>query len=101
MVFVKNHVLRINRLRGKRAEALKLTLAVHILTIYRSNTSITTSSIVFRIKYLHDMFRPTWPHSSNTQYIQSTWEEINIKLYSNKGYLIITEVIIMCKRLCY
>jgi len=34
MVIVKNHVLRINMLRGKSAEALKLKLAVHILTKY-------------------------------------------------------------------
>ena len=34
MVIVKNHVLRNKILRGKRAEALKLKLAVYILTAY-------------------------------------------------------------------
>ena len=33
MVIVKNHVLRLNMPRGKRAEALKLKLAIQILTI--------------------------------------------------------------------
>jgi len=34
MVIVKNHVLHNNMLRGKRTEALKWKLAVHILTTY-------------------------------------------------------------------
>jgi len=68
---------------------------VWLFTIYSKHPFVVTYKLYWNkpsvtIKFLfftefsieYDMFRPIWPSSSNTQYVQSMWEAIsNMKFY--------------------
>jgi hypothetical protein len=59
---------------------------VMIYKLHSSNLSTTPKCVLFSEFSIHYyMFRPTWPSSGHTQYIQNTWEVVsNIKFYKKK-----------------